>query len=498
MIFKIAFSTTTKFEKKISNTAWIKYLVDDKKIKNNLNEFLASHKIEVGKQQIERFLKGKLTSIYVHPSDSSPNVLILKKIKLDEKFSKDYFRDYLASVIQNLKEEKISSLQIDIPEHSIFKKTFDKADYYHQSFVEGVLLGNYTYDEFKSKSEKPKPLQVKFISNKKAGFTKIINQTKHLMYSVYFTRDLVNEPANSLTPKELYQRTKKELTKVGVKVTAFNKRELMKRKMGALLAVSSGSDNEPYLIQLHYKPKVKPKKRIALVGKGVTYDSGGLSIKPTKGMLEMKADMAGAGTVIGIVMAAAKNKLPVEIFGIVPAVENMISGKSFKPSDIIKTASGKSIEVMDTDAEGRLVLADALEFACKKKPDEIIDFATLTGAIAVALGLIAAGLFTKNDELAEKLLTSGFNTYERLWRMPFWDDYKSLLDSDIADISNLGPRWGGAITAGKFLEFFVDEKIPWAHIDLAGPAIQHKSTSYTEKFHTGFGVRLIYDYLSKI
>jgi leucyl aminopeptidase len=176
----------------------------------------------------------------------------------------------------------------------------------------------------------------------------------------------------------------------------------------------------------------------------------------------------------------------------------MVNGSSYKPGDIVIASSGKSIEVRDTDAEGRIILADALHYASKQKPDEIIDFATLTGAVVVALGEIAAGLFTNDDRLADELSGSGRSTYERLWRMPFWSDYNSMIKSEIADVSNLGPRWGGAITAGKFLENFVDEKIPWAHIDIAGPAIKHKSNNYTEKYDTGFGVRLMIDYLSRI
>ena len=249
---------------------------------------------------------------------------------------------------------------------------------------------------------------------------------------------------------------------------------------------------------MHYKPKSKVKKKIVLVGKGVTYDSGGLSIKPTDGMIEMKADMAGAAAVIGIIKSAALLNLPFELIGVVPAVENMISGNSYKPSDIVSTASGKTIEVKNTDAEGRIVLADALEYASKQKPDEIIDFATLTGAAVVALGLPTAAIFTKNEEMADSLYKSGQKTFERVWRLPLWDEYDKLIESDIADVSNLGGRWGGAITAAKFLEHFVDENIPWTHIDLAGPSIKHDFTNYTKKYNTGFGVRLITDYLEKL
>jgi len=283
-----------------------------------------------------------------------------------------------------------------------------------------------------------------------------------------------------------------------VKVTSLNKKELERKKMGGILAVGSGSDNPPQLIIVKYKPTGKIKRKIALVGKGVTYDSGGLSIKPTDGMIEMKADMGGAAAVIGTIKAAAEAQLPIELVGIIPAVENMISGSSYKPGDVVTSYSGKTIEVKNTDAEGRIVLADALTYASEQKPDEIIDFATLTGAICVALGLIPAGLFSANDKLADALVSAGNISFERLWRMPFWDDYKVLLKSDIADVSNLGPRWGGAITAGKFLEHFVDEKMSWAHIDLAGPALKNDYNNYTKKYDTGFGVRLMFQYLSNL
>jgi leucyl aminopeptidase len=252
------------------------------------------------------------------------------------------------------------------------------------------------------------------------------------------------------------------------------------------------------MIIMHYKPKGKTKKKIALVGKGVTFDAGGLSLKPTNSMMDMNGDMAGAALVIGAIKAVSALKLPVEIIGVVPAVENVISGSAFKPTDIIITASGKSIEVKDTDAEGRIILSDALDYASRQKPDEIIDFATLTGACVVALGEYAAGVFTKDDILAKNLKKAGNKTYELTWRLPFWNEYKKLIKSDVADVANLGPRWGGAITAGKFLEHFVDEKISWAHIDIAGPAMKNDLTEYTKKFHTGFGVRLITEYVKEI
>lgn len=425
---------------------------------------------------------------------SSLHIIKLKK----DKITNDTFRNEIAGVIKNIADNNISLIHIFTPKFSSINNLFSSEEYFYQTLVEGAFLGNYEFDVYKSKKKKAHQLQINLVSENTVKVKKEIKKSQKLMNAVVFTRDLVNEPAITLTPAELAKRTKIELTKVGVKVNVFNKKQLKEKKMNAILAVGSASPNDPCLIVLNYKPKVKEKRKIALVGKGVTYDTGGLSIKPTQGMLEMKADMAGGAAVIGIIKAAAELHLPYELIGVVPAVENAINGNAYKPGDVIKTSSGKSIEVKDTDAEGRIILADALEYASKQKPDEIIDFATLTGSVAVALGLYAAGLFTKNDKLADLLFNAGMSTYERVWRLPFWDDYNKLIDSDIADVSNLGPRWGGAITAGKFLEAFVDEKIPWAHLDIAGTAIENDMNNYSKKWHTGFGVRLIIDYLDNV
>jgi len=212
----------------------------------------------------------------------------------------------------------------------------------------------------------------------------------------------------------------------------------------------------------------------------------------------MKADMSGAAVVAGTMLAAAKMNLPVEILGVIPSAENMINGEAMRPGDVVKTASGKTIEVGHTDAEGRMILADALDYASKQKPDQIIDFATLTGACVVALGLTVAGLFTKTDLLANELYSIGMKTYDRLWRLPMWDDYNKGNESKIADVNNDGGRWGGAITAAKFLENFVDKKIPWAHLDIAGPAVGNDMTNYNKDYMTGFGVRLMTEYLSNL
>ncbi len=475
----------------------VKFFIDGENLEKLFNDFFESFGFKISSIQKEYFLDKKNDELVYHSSQDEPSVIYLKKIKVDKKFSPDFFRNYLAGLMPTLNSQKINNVHVVIPSFSSFPTYFESDDYMIQSLIEGIHLGNYSFDIYKTEKKVVAKLQLMLHYNSKQLVEKVIDKTDSIMKSVTFARDLVNEPAITLTPQEFAKRTKADLSKHGIKVQVMNKKELQKKKMNAILAVGGASSNEPLMMVINYKPK-KVSKKIALVGKGVAYDAGGLSIKPTSSMIDMKIDMAGGATVVGIIKAAAMLKLPVELIGIVPVVENMISGSSYKPGDIIRAYSGKTIEVKDTDAEGRIILADALHYACKQKPEEIIDFATLTGAVVVALGEIAAGLFTQNDAIAESIFNSGLKTHERVWRMPFWNDYNSMIKSDIADVSNLGPRWGGSITAGKFLENFIDEKIPWAHVDIAGPAGKHESTNYTKKWETGFGIRLMIDYLEKI
>lgn len=478
------------------NAGLVKFFHDKKSLEKVFKNFLASLDKSVNRLQVQKFLNEKNDELTVFPADENPSALFLKKIKSVDDFNQDFFRNYFAGFVPSLKKSGLKSVHVVIPVYSDFKKFFDSESYFLQTLIEGVLLGNYKYD-IKTDNEKVGEIDFIFHYSNTNLLKTVIERSKRIIESVYFTRDLVNEPAITLTPMELAARAKRELSRQGVKVQILDKKSLERNKMNTILAVGGASDKPPCMIVAHYKPSGKQKKKIALVGKGVTYDSGGLSIKPTAGMLEMKADMAGGAVVLGIIRSAALLKLPFELIGVVPAVENMLGGNSFKPGDVLKSYSGKTIEVKDTDAEGRLILADALHYASNQRPDEIIDFATLTGACAVALGLFTAGLFTHNDRLADQLAESGHKTFERIWRLPFWKDFDQLIKSDIADVSNLGPRWGGAITAGKFLEHFVDKKIPWAHLDIAGPSIKHESTNYTKNYDTGFGVRLIIDYLLK-
>lgn len=307
--------------------------------------------------------------------------------------------------------------------------------------------------------------------------------------------DLVNAPANKKTPQELARWAVASGQQHGYSVTLFDCPQLESMGMMALLAVNRGSEHPPVLIVMEYKPDGKALRKIGLVGKGVTFDTGGLNIKPSTNLFYMKSDMGGAAAVLGAMETAAKLRLPVHLVAVVPATENSVDGLSTRPGDVIGSYSGKTIEVIDTDAEGRLVVADALSFLIKNhQPDIVIDLATLTGSTIRTLGTQAGGLFSNNDELAEALLNIGYQTGERLWRLPLWKEYLDELKSDIADLKNLSSSpTAGAITAAKFLECFIEDHSAWAHLDIAGVTITDSEFS-RQKSATAFGVRLLTEY----
>jgi len=493
----IPFTKKTPYQKL---SVILKYLIDDTKLAKNLSQIEKTNNIKLSELQKKNFLSSDIKKIRITKPSGKPDALILQKIKPDD-INIDYFRNHLAAFVANLQSEVTKNLYITIPSFSTVKKYFDSKEYYYQTFAEGVLLGNYSFDKYKKEREKDKTLNVYLDAEDEKTLRNAIKTAQNLISSVALTRDLQNEPANNLTPNLFADRIVSALRPLGIKVTVFDQKEIKKRKMGGLIAIGQGSVNKPRFIVLEYKPQLKSKnekvKTIVLVGKGITFDTGGISLKPSKGMGEMKADMSGAAVVVGTLSAAAKTNLPIHLYGVIPAAENMCSGESIRPGDVVKISNGKSVEIEDTDAEGRVVLADALHYASELKPDQIIDLATLTGACIVALGDFVAGMFTKNEEMAEQLYKSGMKTYDRVWRLPLWDDFDELIKSDVADVANLGnTRWAGAITAAKFLEHFVDKNIPWTHLDIAGPAMANSSKNYTKKYMTGFGVRLLFDYLS--
>jgi len=368
--------------------------------------------------------------------------------------------------------------------------------------LEACLLSDYEYRRFKTVGDGPRyPTEIRWIPREQdevETLERTLREAKIVAESVALTRDLGNAPANEMTPTRLGETAREVAKQLGLKATIWGKKELEREGFGGLLAVNSGSAQEPRFIVLDYAgPKgARAKETICLVGKGITFDSGGISIKPAAGMAEMKYDMCGAATVIGSVRAAAALKLPFRVVGIVSATENLPGSAAYKPGDIVKTYSGKTIEVDNTDAEGRVVLSDALTYATKLKPDAIVDFATLTGACVVALGHECAGLMSPDDELAGALTAAGEASGDRVWRLPLWDDYRELIDSDWADVKNVGGRWAGAITAGMFLKEFVGDA-RWAHLDIAGTAYQDKERGGIPVGATGAGVKLVIRFLKE-
>ncbi len=358
----------------------------------------------------------------------------------------------------------------------------------------GILLRAYRFDTYKTskKGEEKKPKNVRFtiITSSAASAKKLLGEVEAIAGGVTLARDLVNEPANILGPVEFAAKAR-ELTRLGVKVDILTEREMKKLGMGALLGVAQGSVRAPRMAVMHWSGGRAREKPVALVGKGVVFDTGGISMKPAAGMEDMKGDMGGAAAVIGAMHAIAARKAKANVVGIIGLVENMPDGNAQRPGDIVTSMSGQTIEVLNTDAEGRLVLADALWYCNERfKPCCMVNLATLTGAIMIALGKNHAGLFSNDDALAARLTTAGLATAETLWRMPMGPDYDKLIDSKNADMKNIGGRYGGAITAAQFLKRFVGDT-PWAHLDIAGTAMGSISNEINRSWGSGFGVRLL-------
>ena len=360
----------------------------------------------------------------------------------------------------------------------------------------GALLRSYRFDKYKTKKkpgQKASLARLSILVGDPTAARKVFAPLEKVAEGVFFTRNLVSEPANVINPRTLAAEARR-LVPLGVKVKALGVKEMKKLGMGALLGVGQGSAVEPRLLVLQWNgaPKAKDRAPLALVGKGVTFGSGGISIKPAGGMEDMKWDMAGAGVVIGLMRVLAARKAKSNVVGVCGLVENMPSGTAQRPGDIVSSMSGQTVEVINTDAEGRLVLADALWYAQKIfKPKEVIDLATVTGAIIIALGHEHAGLFSNNDELAERMTAAGKAVGETVWRLPLGEAYDKAIDCEAADMKNAGSRAAGSITAARFLQRFVKDGLPWAHLDIAGVTWSTKDKPTVPKGGTGFGVRLL-------
>ena len=371
------------------------------------------------------------------------------------------------------------------------------ADATAMALADALAQSDYKYDPYITVKKEQKRIAIHgTLIAPDADAKKLNAQAQVLAKAIETIRDLGNTPCNVLTPAELASRAEEVAKRAGVKCTVYGKREITRMKMGGLLAVNRGSVEEPRFVVMEYSPR-KAKKHVALVGKGITFDSGGISIKPSEKMEEMKFDMCGAAAVIGIMEAVAGLELPVKVTGIFAATENLPSGSAYKPGEIITMMNGKTVEIVNTDAEGRMILGDALHYASRLEPDHILDYATLTGACVVALGSEASGLFSNDDELAQKLIESGERVGERLWRLPAWDEYKDLIRSEWADMKNSGGRWGGAISAAVFLKEFVDCP-SWAHLDIAGTAYAESETPREARGATGAGLRSTIEFLKSL
>jgi leucyl aminopeptidase len=449
--------------------------------------------------------RGKeLDLLMLYPGKIRTKRLMLVGLGKRQDLSLEKLRRAAATAAKHAQKERATSLALIAPELEVTVPVGpgnrdSSQQQVAQALAEGAALGAYTFDEFISKTEdsESKLKEVSIVSpvaSQAKSLEAGIRIARVLTETVYGVRDLENSPGNTVYPNSLAGYASRVGRRYGFRVQVLNERRIKKFGMGGLLGVSQGSDKPPRFIIMEYNRGNRGRGTIVLVGKGVTFDSGGISIKPSANMAEMKMDMSGAAAVIGTMQAAARLKIPLHIVGLVPATENLLSGSALKPGDILRHLNGKTSEIDNTDAEGRLILADALSFASRYKPDVVIDLATLTGACVVALGHIATGMMGTDQSTMDRLKESGERTYERVWQLPMYDEYEKLIKSDVADVKNTGGRWGGAITAAMFLKKFIGN-YKWVHLDIAGTAIIEEPSDYIPKGGSGVGVRLLIDFL---
>lgn len=440
--------------------------------------------------------KGQSVVLYDPPGLNCKRAILFglgKRAKVDA----ESLRTFAGSCVQKLIELELPELVVATP--AAGPLGMDKERIY-TTLAEGALLANHRFDAYRADSKKKalKKIQLTASAGDVKRFQPLAKQTAIVCKAVHLAREWVNMPANDKRPEQLCDHMTQAARKAKLKVQVIKEAALKQKKFGALLAVGQGSSDAPRLLVLSHNPP-KATRTIALVGKGVTFDTGGINLKSSSGLTDMKMDMGGAAAVAATLVAVAQLNPKTRVIGLLPIAENMLSGEAIRPGDIITAYNGKTVEIGNTDAEGRLILADAMAYAVDTfKPDALIDMATLTGACVVALGEKLAGIFTPNQEIEEALLAASRHTHERCWPLPLPDDYKELLKSDLADTSNMSSgRYGGAITAALFLQQFVGDT-PWAHIDIAGPAFGKKGNAYCGPGGTGFGVRLLTDFIMNL
>ena len=454
------------------------------------NNMLLSENFKIQKDLLNLFkkiIKDDSSNTILVRSEKG-NFLLVKRKTLDKDLTYKYLEELGGQIYNEIKT--LGSSQVKIYENAIS---------INERLALGILLSSYKFENYKkNKTKKITNLKnVVFVCNEPSRNLNKISEIQNLAKGIFTARDLVWQPPNILYPSSFADECKK-LKKIGVKVTIYNEKQLQKIGMDALLAVGRGSRKDSRVVVMEWSGGNKDNKPMAFIGKGVCFDSGGLSLKPAKSMEDMKWDMGGAATVTGIIEAAALSKLKYNLIGVIGLVENMPDGDAQRPGDVVKSYSGQTIEVLNTDAEGRLVLADILSWTEKKyKPKFMINFATLTGAMIVALGNIRAGLFSNDKEISEAIFNSGEITGEKVWAMPLDDDYDQLIKTEIADMKNIGGPGAGSITAGCFLKRHI-KNTPWAHLDIAGVTWQNKSTPSIPSGGVGWGVRMLYHLISNI
>ncbi len=421
--------------------------------------------------------------------------ILLSGVGKQEKLGRDAVREAGGNLARGVKGRKFKNVSVLVP--AGFKTGSDIASV-GQLLTEGMELGIYEMLEYKSSPEKKSmPPLINFVLPSKWNKKEFDSGAKVgqiMAWGQNYARDLIGHPSNILTPQEMAKHARSLARKYGLTCKVMGKAEIRRNKMNCLLGVNSGSEKDPQFIILKYKGPKANGRPICLVGKGITFDSGGISIKPSENMEQMKCDMGGAACVIGAIVTAARLKVPLNLMALVPTTENLPSGSAYKPGDILKAMNGKTVEVINTDAEGRLILADALSYAQKQKPQAIIDVATLTGASIIALGYISSALFTNDGKLRTLASSASEFSSEKTWEMPLWPEYQEMIKSDLADIKNSSGKPGAVCTAAAFLHNFVGD-YPWAHIDMAAVDIEFKGGAYKPKGASGYGVRLLVEML---
>jgi leucyl aminopeptidase len=467
-------------------------------VSENINEFCGEKKyfpFEKRARELAEF-KGEedKSIVFYSPENINAKKIVLCGVGKKENISPESMRRFGSNAVKKAISLKSAVLDIILPD---FKKTdIDERDLF-TSVCEGAYLSNYSFNEYKSKKEDLPLSEIRIpVSDENfEEFKELAERTEKVCSCVFFARNIVSTPPMDKRPEKLKNLLVDFASKSGLQTKVFDSSELEELGFNSHLGVAKGSSEGAYLVIMEYTPK-NYDETIALVGKGITFDSGGLDLKPPSGMEDMKLDMGGAAAVTGAAAALAKLGANKRIIAVVPIAENMISGDAYRPGDVLKSYSGKTIEVLNTDAEGRLILADALSYTEKLfNPDLIIDAATLTGACMVALGDKIAGVFTDREEIGSQIVKTGEKINEPCWMLPVFKDYAKKLKSHVADLKNIGGgRYGGAITAALFLKEFV-EKTDYVHLDIAGPAFSQEAGHYTNKGGTGFGVRLIAEYI---